>query len=69
LVISVPVLDGERTKNSQSSPAGKKPAPRGNLEANGYASADSWTKALDFLEKHLDQDWRLRPRPSSNERA
>jgi hypothetical protein len=27
------------------------------------------TKALDFLEKHLEQDWRSRPRTSSNERV
>ena len=26
----------------------------GSLEANGHASADSWTKTLDFLEKHLE---------------
>lgn len=44
-------------------------SPGGSLEANGHASADSWTKALDFLEKHLEQDWRSRPRISSNERA
>ena len=28
----------------------------GNLKANGHAQADFWTKALDFLEKHLKND-------------
>jgi hypothetical protein len=37
----------------------------GSLEANGHASADSWTKALDFLEKQLEQDWRSAPQTSS----
>jgi hypothetical protein len=44
-------------------------SPGGSLEANGHASADSWTKVLEFLEKHLEQDWKSRPRTSSNERA
>jgi dienelactone hydrolase len=26
----------------------------GSLQANGHASADSWTKVLDFLEKHFE---------------
>lgn len=26
----------------------------GSLEANGYASADSWTKLLEFLEQHFE---------------
>jgi dienelactone hydrolase len=30
----------------------------GSLEANGHASADSWTKAVDFLVRHLERDWR-----------
>jgi len=42
-------------------------SPGGSLEANGYASADSWTKALDFLEKHLVENRRSRPRTSSND--
>ena len=41
----------------------------GTLEANGRASADSWTKVLGFLEKHLELDWRSRPRTSIGERA
>ena len=28
----------------------------GSLEANGHASADSWTETLDFLEKHLEHE-------------
>ena len=40
----------------------------GSLEGNGHASADSWTKALEFLEKHLEQDCRSPPQTSSNER-
>jgi dienelactone hydrolase len=35
-------------------------SPGGSLEGNGHASADSWTKALDFLEKHFKEEWRSR---------
>jgi dienelactone hydrolase len=41
----------------------------GTVEANGHASADSWTKVLGFLEKHLELDWNSRPRTSMGERA
>jgi len=39
-----------------------------NLEANGHASADSWTKALDFLEKHPPTGLEIVP-ASFNKRA
>jgi pimeloyl-ACP methyl ester carboxylesterase len=29
-------------------------SPGGSLEGNGHASADSWTKTLEFLEQHLE---------------
>ena len=43
-------------------------SPGGSLEANGHASADSWTRAVDFLEEQLQQNSRP-PHPSLNERA
>lgn len=42
-------------------------SPGGSLEANGHASADSWTKAVDFLGEHLEQA--RSPHTPSSERA
>jgi dienelactone hydrolase len=41
----------------------------GSLEANSHASADAWTKTLDFLEKHLGDDRPSRPPPPMDDPA
>jgi dienelactone hydrolase len=38
----------------------------GSLEANGQAAADSWTKALEFLQRHLEHA-RVSPRTSQEQ--